>query len=223
MHSYLPTQETVYTANLQQGHFVFVSPEITRLTGKQAGEYEMKGLGSLFHHFPIEHRTRLRQWLELVHRGQYAGRPFRETTSLEPHGKGSPLTVVHSIMSSGRSGDAIVGHLQTIGNIGQRLPHLIPKASRGKMINWLRNWRRNQPDTWASDVEVDEASCPVALTCREREVLFLIADGLTAREIGEQLFISESTVITHRKHLLTKYVARNTAELIKLSARHFFF
>ena len=55
------------------------------------------------------------------------------------------------------------------------------------------------------------------LTRREKEVLNLIADGLTNHEIAEKLFISPLTVDSHRKNLITKLGARNTASLIKLA------
>ena len=53
------------------------------------------------------------------------------------------------------------------------------------------------------------------LTRRETEVLQLIANGLTNAEMAIQLFISPTTIDTHRKHLLEKFDARNTATLIK--------
>jgi DNA-binding NarL/FixJ family response regulator len=52
------------------------------------------------------------------------------------------------------------------------------------------------------------------LSDRELEVLECIASGLTTQEIGEKLFISKNTVETHRKNLLFKLKARNTAELV---------
>lgn len=52
------------------------------------------------------------------------------------------------------------------------------------------------------------------LSDREREVLECIATGLTTHEIADQLFISKNTVETHRKNLLYKLKARNTAELV---------
>ncbi len=53
------------------------------------------------------------------------------------------------------------------------------------------------------------------LTRRELEVLELIAEGLTNNEIGIKLFISVTTVDTHRKNLLAKFNSRNIASLIK--------
>lgn len=52
-------------------------------------------------------------------------------------------------------------------------------------------------------------------TKREKEVLVLIAEGLTNQEIAYRLFISQLTVISHRKSLLEKTASKNTAQLIK--------
>lgn len=57
----------------------------------------------------------------------------------------------------------------------------------------------------------------MVITRREKEVLELIAEGLTNNEIAQKMFISITTVETHRKNLLEKFSARNTAELVKLA------
>ncbi|MBC7937918.1 MAG: response regulator transcription factor [Rhizobacter sp.] len=59
----------------------------------------------------------------------------------------------------------------------------------------------------------------VVITRREKEVLGLIANGLTNGEIAQQLFISTATVDTHRKNLLAKFDVKNTALLIKMAAQ----
>jgi DNA-binding NarL/FixJ family response regulator len=51
-----------------------------------------------------------------------------------------------------------------------------------------------------------------ALSPREEEILRLLADGLTDREIGEALTISTRTVETHVSNILRKLEARNRAE-----------
>lgn len=67
----------------------------------------------------------------------------------------------------------------------------------------------------ASPALRDNAQQEIILTRREVEVLELIANGLTNNEIARTLFVSPTTVDTHRSHLLTKLQARNTAELVK--------
>lgn len=51
------------------------------------------------------------------------------------------------------------------------------------------------------------------LTPRERDVLCLIGDGSTNREIAEKLFVSESTVKTHVMHLFERLNLKNRAQL----------
>lgn len=53
------------------------------------------------------------------------------------------------------------------------------------------------------------------LTRREKEILHLITEEYTTDEIAAKLFISSSTVITHRKSLLRKLNAKNVAGLVK--------
>lgn len=62
-------------------------------------------------------------------------------------------------------------------------------------------------------------SIKIVLTRREKEVLGLIADGLTNNEIAQKLFISVTTVDTHRKNLLAKFEARNIASLIRMAVQ----
>lgn len=53
------------------------------------------------------------------------------------------------------------------------------------------------------------------ITRREKEVLELIAQGMTNPEIADKIFVSVSTVDTHRKNLLLKLEAKNTADLVR--------
>ena len=59
-------------------------------------------------------------------------------------------------------------------------------------------------------------SLPV-LTKREKEVLQLIAEGLTNPQIAEKLFVSQSTIDSHRKSLMQKLQVKNITNLLKLS------
>ena len=55
----------------------------------------------------------------------------------------------------------------------------------------------------------------INISAREQEVLHLIAYEHNSREIAQQLYISEHTVLTHRKNLITKLDVRNSAGLIR--------
>jgi DNA-binding NarL/FixJ family response regulator len=57
------------------------------------------------------------------------------------------------------------------------------------------------------------------LTPRESEVVKLIAEGLTSREIGETLFISEKTVERHRANVLEKLGLRDRVALTRYAIR----
>lgn len=70
-------------------------------------------------------------------------------------------------------------------------------------------------DEAASSLRKTNTGDAPVLTRREKEVLELIAEGLTNNEIAAKLFISVTTVDTHRKNLLAKFESRNIAALIK--------
>jgi DNA-binding NarL/FixJ family response regulator len=58
------------------------------------------------------------------------------------------------------------------------------------------------------------------LTPREREILTMIAQGLTNREIADRLLLSLNTVKTHRLHILQKLNLRDRGELISYAIKH---
>lgn len=60
----------------------------------------------------------------------------------------------------------------------------------------------------------------VHITDRELEILELIVQEFTNQEIAEKLFISSRTVDAHRRNLLQKTGARNTAGLVKYAFQH---
>ncbi|APY10976.1 DNA-binding response regulator [Seonamhaeicola sp. S2-3] len=73
-----------------------------------------------------------------------------------------------------------------------------PKISE-KMINYM------------SEQTVSEN----ILSKKEKEVLGLISEGLTTKEIASKLFVSTRTIETHRANVIKKLEVKNTAELVK--------
>lgn len=58
-----------------------------------------------------------------------------------------------------------------------------------------------------------------ALTAREAELLSLLAEGLTNRELGKRLFISEATVKTHLAHIYAKLGVDSRAAAVSIAFR----
>ena len=57
------------------------------------------------------------------------------------------------------------------------------------------------------------------LTSREQEIMVLLAEGLSSKEIAEKLFISPKTVDNHRTNILRKLNLHSTIELIRYAAK----
>lgn len=58
-----------------------------------------------------------------------------------------------------------------------------------------------------------------SISPREKEVLELVADGFSSKQIADRLFISDHTAISHRKNLIEKFNVKNTAQLIKIASQ----
>jgi DNA-binding NarL/FixJ family response regulator len=91
---------------------------------------------------------------------------------------------------------------------GEELSEAIEAAHRGRMYISME-----AAQTIARPVAT-QPELPI-LTSREKEVLALIAEGMTNNEIAEKLFISPLTVDSHRKNLLAKFGVKNTAAMVK--------
>lgn len=114
------------------------------------------------------------------------------------------MSYISRMMDSGASGYLLKNATKT-----EILQAIQVAMSRGRYFSREASEMMKKPD-------IDEA--PV-LTRREIEVLQLIAEGMTASEIAVKLYISISTIDTHRKHLLAKFNVKNTAALIRLATK----
>jgi two-component system response regulator NreC len=66
----------------------------------------------------------------------------------------------------------------------------------------------------------EDANFGPALSPREREILQLLAEGYSSKEIAEKLVISPSTVHTHRSNLMSKLGLTTRHELIQFAREH---
>lgn len=95
----------------------------------------------------------------------------------------------------------------------EEIAEAIESAMQGKLYMSLNMEHLLQPNS------VTKSNMP-DLTKREKEVLQLIAEGMTNNRIAEKLFVSPSTVDTHRKNMITKLEVSNTAALIRFAVEH---
>lgn len=66
----------------------------------------------------------------------------------------------------------------------------------------------------------DEFVEKMHLTAREIEIIKLVAVGKSAKEIADQLFLSQHTVDTHRRNVLIKLDMKNIADLVRFAAKN---
>jgi len=71
-----------------------------------------------------------------------------------------------------------------------------------------------------STIVVGEKNINEILSRREREILRLICKEFNNAEIAEKLFLSVSTVETHRKNVIAKLGVNNTVGLVKFAVKH---
>ncbi len=65
-----------------------------------------------------------------------------------------------------------------------------------------------------------EGASAIALTAREREVLQLLAEGRTNKEVAATLELSIKTTATHRTNLMKKLGARSAGDLVRYAIRN---
>jgi DNA-binding NarL/FixJ family response regulator len=98
--------------------------------------------------------------------------------------------------------------IKAVKAVGQGGSFFSPSVSKVLLAGYLG-------DPTGKEVEDNLA----LLTDREREVLQLIAEGKTNKEVANLLSVSINTVETHRKHVMEKLDLHNTAELVRFAVR----
>jgi len=74
-------------------------------------------------------------------------------------------------------------------------------------------------DDYVNRLETEEETAAELLSDREREVLQLLAEGNSTKEIANRLHLSVKTIETHRRSIMEKLNLRSVAELTKYAVR----
>ncbi|MCH8911458.1 MAG: response regulator transcription factor [Chloroflexi bacterium] len=113
------------------------------------------------------------------------------------------------LLQAGASGYVVKGAAP------RELLEAVRAASRGEAYIHPSLQRKLIGDYVSRTEGSGQASMLADLTERELEVLRLIVDGLTSREIAESLVISPNTVERHRQNIMSKLGLHNRAELVR--------
>lgn len=106
--------------------------------------------------------------------------------------------------------------------------YLIKNSPKAELIKALENIANNK-SYYSEEVtgvllkpeEPEKKSGILAeLTEREIEIIRLVSEGLSNKQIGEKLFISHRTVDTHRTNLMYKIDVHNVAGIVKFAIAH---
>ena len=123
---------------------------------------------------------------------------------------------VYQILKSGASGYV----LKSAGK--DELAEAIRAVAKGERF-FSPRISQLMAEGYVKRVEKGGADAPkgdVPLTRREREVLALVASGLTNQQIADQLFISPRTVDTHRTNIMQKLDIHDLANLVRYAIEH---
>ncbi len=144
----------------------------------------------------------------------------RQIKKLKPEIKVIVLTVhdseeyVHQVLQAGASGyllkeSAVSDLVSAIHAVGKGDIFLSPTISKVVVKDYIKHTEGYSKAFDSLDI----------LTGREREVLQLIAEGHTNREVARLLKLSVKTIDVHRSHIKEKLHIRDTAGLIKYSIK----
>lgn len=145
-----------------------------------------------------------------------------EATRIIKKGKPSVKVIVVSMLSDA----SIVSKMLKAGADGflnkdtgkEELLKALERVSGGE--KYVSTAISNNLLTHLSDPGIQSREVERPLSPREVEIVKLIAEGLTNKEIAGRLFLSTVTVDTHRKNILAKLHLRNTASLVKYAVDH---
>lgn len=105
--------------------------------------------------------------------------------------------------------EAVEGLFQALDTIGRNGFFVSPFFKNELVDDWLQMVRGEKPSLQS----------PSTLTTREKQILKLITEGKSNKEIAALLFISARTVDHHRASLMEKLNLKGTAELVKYALR----
>jgi two-component system response regulator NreC len=221
----------IYVPNFYNQTFEYVGPQVALIAGYEASELMARGVAWFVRRTIPEDLPKLnaRQFMYSQEIQSPSFDPKRivvqeyHWASLGEDGAHYPLVGIGVVVTftERKEFEVGVGFLlkDEPGNreiMSEGMEALVKIKERHNQIYSHSNGKNNGPYvTQFSDTVYQKISD------REREILRLLALGLSTKEAAERLGITVHTIETHRKHLLEKFDAKNSAELIKKASKIF--
>jgi DNA-binding CsgD family transcriptional regulator len=98
--------------------------------------------------------------------------------------------------------------------LAQHLSLIEKSRKKSKLLELLAPVSKAQTKKEKLSVSLEDHA---SLTVREKEIMQLVSQGLSSKEIAAKLFISRHTVESHRKHILRKLSVRNAPQMVHQS------
>ena len=217
-----------FCVNAFEGKSLFISPSVQKVLGYTAGFLQNEGLAffaSIIHpddyqFVLLEYTKALIEIRKLVDNHKFSYGKSIEFRIKSGSGKWIRIEINFAPVSNsaGKTAGNLFGTIKDISTLRSR-----QNSSNRRIYQKGQFLKDTQHDHSRADMlEIGLQDEPLPhITVREKEVLYMIAQGYSSKQIADELCISTFTVINHRKHLISKFKARNTAELIKMASKYF--
>lgn len=225
---------SIFVASCFEDGFLFVEQSFQKITGYDSTEILKKGIEWWF---SLIHPDDIDLVLNITFQHCFLNPPAKrlnKTFSLEyrlrtPENRWiwlSETKAVASLTDEGKN-ELIIGRLENITDIKNEAQDQLMQLLKEEgdtnpllkaAIPIIASARRKQTAFYPV---VENLMQQKNITKREREILHLIGEGYSTKEIADKLYISIYTVETHRRNLLGKMQVKNSMQLVKLTANGF--
>lgn len=180
--------------SLEKGVFVFGTPMLEKIIGTEVSCVLNNNWNTWFSFIKKDERKAIKNKIK-----SFLSAPFFDPAfSLKYHllnKTGTSVFLKHDIV------------LHSMGDDTWMVNYFFDLTAKEQFEACLKQLEKNN--------ESVEGSNACLISPREKEVLKLVADGFSSKQIADRLFISNHTAISHRKSLIEKFNVKNTAQLIK--------
>ncbi|GEN71968.1 MULTISPECIES: response regulator transcription factor [Chryseobacterium] len=205
------TYKSIYIIDYQKKTFEYVSDNPLFLCGHSPSEVQQLGYAFYFKHVKPDD-------LELLLKINEVGFNFYENIPVEERKQYIISYDFHLVKDNKKN--ILINHKLTplfLTNEGKIWKAMcIVSLSQNNKSGNIEILKDGSDEIWKFNLSQNEwvKSAKIKLTDREKEILFLYAQGLTINEIAEKIYLTPDTVKFHRRKLFDKISVQNITEAL---------